>query len=124
MSESKCCYKLKCKRNTVYWVRKKDKVIWWYNLCLKHLKKVIKNTKIEIIALKTERVRKFEHYILWSRELHQAEFKRWKMFIDWEEIARELDMEKPLTFEVYRALEKHYYNNYLKIKNLIEKKRL
>lgn len=124
MSESKCCYKLKCKKKTEYWVRKKDKVIWWYNLCLKHLKKVIKNTKIEIIGLKTERVRKFEDKIFCAQVLNEPEFRRWKMFIDWEEIANELDMDRPLTFEVYRALEKHYNNNYIKIKNRIEKKRL
>ena len=98
--------------------------LFWYPLCLKHLKKVIKNSKIEIVSLRTERVRKFEHNIFCSREIGQVEFKRWKMFIDWEEIASELKMDKPLTFEVYRALEKHYQNNYLKIKKRIEKKRL
>ena len=125
MTDTKCYYKLKCKKPPEYWVRKKDSFIpsYWYPLCLKHLKKVIKNTKIKIIALKTERVRKFEHKTFCSRELEQVEFKRWKMFFDWEEIASELKIENPITFEVHRALEKHYQNNYLKIKNRIERKR-
>jgi len=40
----------------------------------------------------------------------------------WEEIANNLDMDKPITFEVYRALQKHYLNNYLKVKKRIERK--
>jgi hypothetical protein len=93
---------------------------WWYHLCSKHLKKIIKNPKFEITALKTERVRKFEHRIFCAQYLHQKEHKNWNMFIDWEEIANDLDIDKPLTFEVYRALEKHYYNNYLKIKKRLK----
>jgi len=93
---------------------------WWYHLCSKHLKKIIKNPKFEIIALKTERVRQFEHKIFCAQYLHQKEHKNWNMFIDWEEIAKNPDLDKPLTFEVYRALEKHYYNNYLKIKKRLK----
>jgi len=95
-----------------------------YPLCLKHLKKVIKKPKFEIIGLKTERVRKFEYKNFCSRLSHNSEFEKWKMFINWEEIAENLDMDKPITFEVHEALEKHYHNNYLKIKNRIERKRL
>ncbi len=133
MIKQKCCYKLKCKRSPEYWVRRMDKSLyleipypsnWWYPLCLKHLKKIIKNSKIEIIALKTERARKFEHKIICSKLSHNSEFEKWKMFIDWEEITSNLDIEKPITFEVYRALQKHYLNNYLKVKKRIEKKKI
>lgn len=124
MSETTCCYKLKCKRIPKYWVRKKEAYNFWYPLCLKHFKKIIKNSKIEIIALKTERARKFEHKIFCAQYLNQDKFKNWKGSIDWEEIASELDIDKPITFEVYRALQKHYYNNYLKIKKRINKKRV
>ena len=131
----KCNYKLKCKRKAEYWVRKMDKSIyheipyrpsWWYPLCSKHLKKIInweKKGKVEINALKTERVRQFEHRIFCAQYLHQKEHKKWNMFIDWEEIANNLDLDKPLTFEVYRALQKYYYNNYLKIKKRFRLKR-
>jgi hypothetical protein len=124
---------LKCKKRPKYWVRRMDKSIyhdipypsnWWYPLCTKHLKKIIKNSKFEIIALKTERVREFEHKIFCSRDSHITDFKNWKMFIDWEEIASELDVEKPVTLEVYRALQKYYLNNYLKVKKRIEKRKL
>lgn len=128
MTKTTCCHKLKCKREVEYWVRRMDKSLyndipyrssWWYPLCSKHLKKTInweKKGKIEIIALKTERVRKFEHKIFCGRSLDIKEHKNWKMFIDWEEIANNLDLDKPLTFEVHNALKKHYYNNYLKVK--------
>jgi len=128
LTKTTCCYKLKCKKEVEYWVRRMDKSIyheisyrssWWYSLCSKHLKKIIKNPKFEIIALKTERVRKFEHRIFCGQDLHQREHRNWKVFIDWEGIANNLDLDKPLTFEVHRALEKHYYNNYLKIKRSI-----
>ncbi len=131
LTKTTCCYKLKCKKEVEYWVRRMDKSIyhetsyrssWWYSLCSKHLKKIIEKAKIEIIALKTERVRKFEHKIFCAQYLHLKEHKRWKMFIDWEEIADKLDIDKPLTFEVYRALQKHYYNNYLKIKKRLKKR--
>ena len=126
MTEITCCYDLECEKRPVYWVKKKDSFIqsYWYPLCLKHFKKILKNSNIEITVLKTERARKIELKIFCARELHQVEFKNWKMFIDWEEIASELDMDKPITFEVYRALQKYYHNNYLKIKKRIENKRL
>ena len=128
-----CCHKLKCKKKVEYWIRRMDKSLYheipyrssyWYPLCTKHLKKTInweKKGKIEIIALKTERVRKFEHKIFCGRSLDIKEHKNWKMFIDWEEIANNLDIDKPLTFEVYRALQKHYLNNYLKIKKRLKR---
>ena len=128
----KCCYKLKCKREAEYWIRRMEKSIyheipyrstWWYSLCSKHLKKIIKKAKIVIIALKTERVRKFEHKNFCGRDLDIKKHKNWKMFIDWEEITNNLDLDKPITFEVYRALQKHYYNNYLKIKKRFQLKR-
>jgi hypothetical protein len=87
------------------------------------LKKAInweKKGKVEIIALKTERVRKFEHKIFCGRSLDIKKHKNWKMFIDWEEIANDLDLDKPLTFEVHNALKKHYYHNYLKIKKRLK----
>lgn len=130
MTEITCCYKLECKRSTEYWVRRMDTSIYhdipyrsnfWHPLCLKHLKKIIKNTKIEIIGLKTERVRRFEYKIFCSRLSHNSKFEKWKMFINWEEIAENLDLDKPITFEVYRALQKHHLNNYLKIKKRIER---
>ena len=94
---------------------------YWHPLCSKHLKKIIKNAKVEIIELKTERVRKFEHKIFCARDLEIKDHKNWNMFIDWEDIADNLDLDKPITFEVHRALEKHYYNNYLKIKKRLTK---
>lgn len=83
------------------------------------MKKILKNSKIEITALKTERVKNFETKIFCARSSYINKFERWKMFIDWEEIASDLDLAKPITFDVYRALQKHYYNNYLKIKKRI-----
>jgi len=126
LTEITCCYDLECEKRPVYWVKKKDSFIqsYWYPLCQEHLEIIIENSEIEIIALKTERVRKFEYKIFCSKLSHNSEFENWKMFIDWEEIASELDMDKPITFEVYRALQKYYHNNYLKIKKRIENKRL
>ena len=123
MPEITCCYDLKCKKKPEFWVKKKDKTFpnYWYPLCSKHLKKIIKNARIEIISLKTERIRKFEHKIFCARDLHIKEHKNWKLFIDWEEITENLDIDKPITFEVHSALEKHYYNNYLKIKKRFSK---
>ena len=130
MPEITCCYRLKCKKPPVYWIRKMDKSIyheipyrssWWYHLCSKHLKKIIKKAEIEIIALKTERVRKFEYKIFCARSLEIEDHKNWKMFIDWEEIAENLDIDKPITFEVHNALQKYYYDNYLKIKKRLKK---
>lgn len=133
LTKTTCCHKLKCKKKVEYWIRRMDKSLyheipyrssWWYPLCSKHLKKAIKwekKGKIEIIALKTERVRKFEHKIFCGRDLNLKKHKNWKMFIDWEEVIEVLDLDTPpFIFDVYRALQKHYYNNYLKIKKRLE----
>ena len=116
-----CCYDLECKKTPKYWVRRKGKTLpnWWYPLCQEHLKIIILDSEIEITGLKTERVRKFEHKIFCARGLAIKEHKNWSMFIDWEGIADTIKIDIPITFEVYRALQKHYYNNYLKIKRRI-----
>jgi len=94
---------LKCKRSPKYWVQKMDKTIpyeipyrspWWYPLCSKHLKKIIKKSKIEIIALKTERIRKIEVKISCARISDQKSRVNWSMFIDWEEIVTNLEIDK------------------------------